>query len=84
MLTTLGKAIKRFGFEDARTITIAYLEEVGKATLAEELYETLVGDEEEEEEDDEPLYFNEDWDDFEEDVDECGFDPYEGCYTFDC
>ena len=20
----------------------------------------------------------------EPDVDECGFDPYEGCYTFDC
>lgn len=24
-----------------------------------------------------------DWDD-EPDVDECGFDPYEGCYTYDC
>lgn len=23
------------------------------------------------------------WDD-EPDVDECGFDPYEGCYTYDC
>ena len=23
-------------------------------------------------------------DDYEPDVDECGFDPYEGCYTFDC
>jgi len=22
--------------------------------------------------------------DYEEDVDECGFDPYEGCYTYDC
>ena len=22
--------------------------------------------------------------DFDDDVDECGFDPYEGCYTFDC
>lgn len=21
---------------------------------------------------------------YEPDVDECGFDPYEGCYTFDC
>lgn len=83
MMTTLAKAIRRFGFEDARTITIAYLEEAGKATLAEELYATLVGDEEEEE-DDEPLYYNEDWDDFEAEADECGFDPYEGCYTFDC
>ena len=26
----------------------------------------------------EPLY---DWDG---DADECGFDPYEGCYTYDC
>ncbi len=24
-----------------------------------------------------------DWDD-EPDVDECGFDPYEGCHTYDC
>lgn len=24
-----------------------------------------------------------DWDDG-PDVDECGFDPYEGCYTYDC
>jgi hypothetical protein len=23
-------------------------------------------------------------DDYEDDVDECGFDPYEGCYTYDC
>ena len=23
-------------------------------------------------------------DDYEPDYDECGFDPYEGCYTFDC
>lgn len=31
---------------------------------------------------DEPEY-EDDWDD-EPDVDECGFDPYEGCYTYDC
>lgn len=23
-------------------------------------------------------------DDFSDDADECGFDPYEGCYTYDC
>ena len=23
-------------------------------------------------------------DDYEPDVDECGFDPYNGCYTYDC
>lgn len=22
--------------------------------------------------------------DYEPDVDDCGFDPYEGCYTYDC
>lgn len=27
---------------------------------------------------------DEEEDDFSDDVDECGFDPYEGCYTFDC
>ena len=31
---------------------------------------------------------SDDWDDcdedYEPDVDECGFDPYEGCYTYDC
>lgn len=27
--------------------------------------------------------YEQDWDD-EPDVDECGFDPYEGCYTYDC
>ena len=29
---------------------------------------------------DEPQDDLEIWDDY----DECGFDPYEGCYTFDC
>ncbi len=24
------------------------------------------------------------YDDYESDYDECGFDPYEGCYTYDC
>ena len=27
--------------------------------------------------------YEQEWDD-EPDVDECGFDPYEGCYTYDC
>ena len=26
----------------------------------------------------------EDDEDYEPDYDECGFDPYEGCYTYDC
>lgn len=73
-MTTLDKAIRNFGFEDPRTITIAFLEESGKQQLAEELYATLTEDEECEDEED---YFD-------DDVDECGFDPYEGCYTYDC
>ena len=28
-------------------------------------------------------YYNDELDDYEADV-ECGFDPYEGCYTYDC
>ena len=34
------------------------------------------------------LESSDDWDDYDEDYepdyDECGFDPYEGCYTYDC
>ena len=77
-MTTLDKAIRTFGFEDARTITIAFLEEQGKYELAEDLFKTLTDDEEYEDDFD-------DYDrDYEPDVDECGFDPYEGCYTYDC
>ena len=34
--------------------------------------------------DDDDEYVNDDWNDYEPDVDETGFDPYEGCYTGDC
>lgn len=80
-MTTLDKAIRVFGFEDPRTITIAFLEEQGQTEMAEQLYATLVADYQEGED---PTYENEDWDDFEGDADEVGFDPYEGCYTMDC
>lgn len=40
-------------------------------------------DESEYEKDDYEDDYEQDWDD-EPDVDECGFDPYEGCYTYDC
>lgn len=30
------------------------------------------------------LESSEDFEDYEPDYDECGFDPYEGCYTWDC
>lgn len=46
-MTTLDKAIQRFGFEDPRTITIAVLEEQGKTKLAEELWEVLTEEDDE-------------------------------------
>lgn len=69
-MTYTEKAIHYFGHEDPRTITIAFLEEQGKTTLAEELWNVLVGEDTYEE--------------YEPDLDECGFDPYMGCYTGDC
>lgn len=39
--TYTDKAIKEYGFEDARTIVFAVLEEQGKNELAKELWETL-------------------------------------------
>lgn len=69
-MTYTEKAIHYFGHEDARTRTIAFLEEQGKTELAEELWNILVGEDTYEE--------------YEPDWDECGFDPYEGCYTYDC
>lgn len=74
-MTTLDKAIRNFGFEDPRTITIAFLEEEGKSQLAEELYEVLTASDDEDEDED----F-----DYIDESDESGFDPYEGCYTYDC
>ena len=36
----------------------------------------------------EVIQSSDDWDDYDEDYepdyDECGFDPYAGCYTYDC
>lgn len=69
-MTTTDKAIKLFGFENPITITIAFLEEQGKHELAEQLYEECATE-----------YYD---DDYIDDADECGFDPYEGCYTYDC
>ena len=72
-MTTLDKAIRTLGFENPITITIAVLEEQGRHELAEQLWEEITqGADLEEDEDYEP------------DVDETGFDPYEGCYTWDC
>ena len=77
-MTTLDKAIEMFGFENPITITIAVLKEQGKHELAEQLLEEC-------EELAHPHWVQDDEDeDYEPDVDETGFDPYEGCYTGDC
>ena len=75
-MTTTDKAIKLFGFENPITIIIAFLEEQGKHELAEQLFEEC-------EELAHPHWCQDD-EDYESDADECGFDPYEGCYTYDC
>ena len=75
-MTTLDKAINLFGHENPITITIAVLEEQGKHELAERLFEECATE-----------VYEDDFEtdcDYPDDVDECGFDPYEGCYTFDC
>lgn len=65
-MTTLDKAIRTFGFEDARTITIAVLMEQGKNQLAEDLWKVLTDTEE----------YDDDFDDYdhdyEPDADEVG------------
>ena len=76
-MTTLDKAIQTFGFEHPITITIAVLEEQGKTDLAEQLFEEC-------EELAHPHWAQDDDEDYEPDVDETGFNPYEGCYTYDC
>lgn len=83
-MTTTDKAIKLFGFENPITITIAFLEEQGKHELAEQLYEECATE-----------YYDDDYIGDADDLDldeewgddgnlEAGFDPYEGCYTYDC
>jgi hypothetical protein len=78
IMTTLDKAIQTFGFENPITITIATLEEQGKTELAERLFKECA-------ELAHPHWCQDDEDEsYEPDVDECGFDPYMGCYTGDC
>ena len=71
-MNILDKAIYRFGYEDERTIAIARCEERGAYEEAEALYASYLEELEDE------------LDEYEDDYDELGFDPYEGCYTYDC
>lgn len=46
-MMTLDKAIRKWGFEDSRTIAIATLEEIGRSDLAVELFKELAESKEE-------------------------------------
>jgi hypothetical protein len=79
-------ACSEFGLENPHTIAIArlvdlvaagYLTKDEATPMAQIIYHHGA----------ESLYYNDAWDDdeeFIEDDDETGFDPYEGCYTGDC
>jgi len=79
-------AVEQFGFDDPHTIAIAQLvdlvadEHLDKAraiSMAQIIYHHGA----------ESLYYNDAWDDdeeFIEDDDETGFNPYMGCYDGDC
>lgn len=83
----INLACSEFGLENPHTIAIArlidlvaddYLTKEEATTMAQIIYHHGA----------ESLYYNDEWDnedDYDEpDVDECGFDPYMGCYTGDC
>ena len=77
-------AVQEFGFEDIHTIAIAQLVDLvadnmldkERATaMAQIIYDHGANS----------LYYNDAWDDdFIDEADESGFDPYMGCYTGDC
>ena len=77
-------AVQEFGFEDIHTIAIAQLVDLvaddmldkERATaMAQIIYDHGANS----------LYYNDAWDDdFVDEADESGFDPYMGCYTGDC
>ena len=69
----LEKTVRTFGHEDPRTITIFGLFAYGHTDLAEQVFEALSYDKDDTcDEGDEPADL------------EMGFDPYSGCYDFDC
>ena len=51
---------------------------------SENLYYNEAWDDEDEDEEYADWEYEDDFDDYEPDADECGFDPYAGCYTGDC
>lgn len=69
-----------FGHENPTTIEVFKLLEEGLECLALETFSTaylnLINSTEES--------FDEEYEEYSDDVDECGFDSYMGCYTGDC
>lgn len=84
LINCVHLSIKIFGLENTHTIAISrlfdlvedgYLTEEEATPMAQIIYHHGA----------ESLYYNDEWDnDFTDDVDETGFDPYMGCYTEDC
>ena len=83
----LNLACSEFGLENEHTIAIAklvdlvensYLSKDEATSMAQIIYHHGT----------ESLYYNDDWNDDEDfdepDYDECGFNPYAGCYNWDC
>lgn len=72
----LTLVINKFGFEHQNTIEFAeaieWLGQVESEALLEEVLSLPLDEDEDDEE-----YFDTDYD-------ECGYDPYMGCYSFDC
>lgn len=74
----MNDVIRRFGFESKVTIGFCKLVEggVNKDTL--EYWYMLLMNAYEDDDEEEESY------DYEDDADECGYNPYMGCYDFDC
>lgn len=67
----LNEIIRTWGMEHEYTIEFATAMETATEAELKELYEDII---------DRPVYDEED----KEYYDECGYDPYMGCYSFDC
>ena len=84
LVNCLNLACSEFGLENEHTIAIAklvdlvensYLSKDEATSMAQIIYHHGT----------ESLYYNDEWDeDDEPDYDECGFNPYAGCYDWDC
>lgn len=71
----LNEIIRTWGMEHEYTIEFATVMETATEAELKELYDDII---------DRPVYDEEDDEYYEPDYDECGYDPYMGCYSFDC